>query len=241
MSMRTLLIAAALSPALLLGACGGTKNRGLESVHQPVVSRKDYQFDVATSGNALAPGEAQRLAGWMQSIKVGYGDRVAIDDPNAQAGRGIRDDVQTAAARYGLLVSDDAAVTSGPIAPGTVRVVVSRMTATVPGCPDYSRNGSNEFLGSTTSNHGCATNSNLAAMVASPTDLVRGQPGSYLTDQAQATRAIDAYRRGAGSVSTSGASAGGTTGGGSAGAGSGGGTGGAGAGGGSGGGSSGGQ
>lgn len=211
MSLRTLLIATALTPLLSLGACtgNGAVNRGLESVHQPVVARKDYVFDVATSGTALAPGEAQRLAGWMRSVAVGYGDRIAIDDPHGD--RGIHDDVQAQAARYGLLVSDDAPVTGAPIAPGTVRVVVSRMTATVPGCPDYSRNGSNEFLGSATSNYGCATNSNLAAMVANPTDLVRGQPGSNVTDQAQATRAIDAYRRGA-AVGTGGA-AGGSTGG----------------------------
>jgi pilus assembly protein CpaD len=219
MSLRTLLITTALTPLLSLAACSGNGavNRGLESVHQPVVARKDYIFDVATSGGALAPGEAERLAGWMRSITVGYGDSIAVDDPHG--GGGIRDDVQAAAARYGLLVSDDAPVTGAPIAPGTVRVVVSRMTATVPGCPDHSRNGSNEFLGSTTSNHGCAINSNLAAMVASPTDLVRGQPGSYVTDQAQATRAIDAYRRGA-AVGTGGA-AGGSTGGTGASAGSG--------------------
>ena len=35
-------ILALAAPALLLGGCGGTMNRGLESVHQPIVSRTDY-------------------------------------------------------------------------------------------------------------------------------------------------------------------------------------------------------
>lgn len=193
--MRNILIAAMI-PALALGACTGTQNRSLESAHQPVVSRADYLFDVATSGNALAPGEAQRLAGWMHSIEVGYGDRIAVDDPNAYGGRGVRDDVQAQAARYGLLVSDEVPVTGAPIAPGTVRIVVSRMKAAVPGCPDFSRNSSTDFQNNTSPNHGCGVNSSLAAMIANPTDLVRGQTGPTTVDAFTATKAIDSYRKG---------------------------------------------
>ncbi|MEG3087277.1 CpaD family pilus assembly protein [Sphingomonas sp. PB4P5] len=207
MFKRPILIALALAPAVLLGACSGTQNRGLESVHQPIVARSDYLFDVATSGGALAPGEGQRLAGWMRSINVGYGDRIALDDPNAYGGSGVHDDVQAQAARYGLLVSDDAPVTGAPVAPGTVRIVVSRMKATVPHCPDNSRVSGIEYEGNTSSNQGCAINSNLAAMIANPSDLVRGQPGSLVTDQARATKAIDAYRSGT-AVSTGGATSG---------------------------------
>jgi pilus assembly protein CpaD len=210
MFMRTILIASALGSALSLGACAGTENRGLESVHQPVVARTDYVFDLATSGNGIAPGEAQRLAGWMQSIRVGYGDKIAVDDPNAYGGSGVHDDIQQQAARYGLLVSDDVPITAGPVTPGTVRVVVSRMKATVPGCPDFSRFAGTDFESNTSSNQGCAINGNIAAMVANPTDLVRGQPGSDVTDNAQATKAIDVYRKavpGSGSGGSGGAAA----------------------------------
>lgn len=193
---RRILIATALAPALLLGACGGTQNRGLESVHQPVVSRSDYAFDVNTSGDGLAPGEAQRLAGWMSSLRLGYGDRVALDDPNP-ANRRVRDDVSAQLARYGLLLSEDAPITGSSVAPGMVRVVVSRMKASVPGCPDFSRVGQPEFESNTSSNHGCAVNSNLAAMVANPIDLVRGQPGADANDPATSSKAIDSYRKAA--------------------------------------------
>ncbi|WP_304559389.1 CpaD family pilus assembly protein [Sphingomonas immobilis] len=190
-----MILVALATPALMLGACtGGTQNRGLESVHQPVVSRTDFVFDVNASRNGLAPGEAQRLSGWLASLKLGYGDQVAIDDPNAY-GPGARDVVAAQVARYGLLLSEDAPVSGAPVAPGTVRIVISRMKASVPGCPDYSRATQPEFESNTSSNHGCAINSNLAAMVASPADLVRGQTGNGVTDAAAASKAIDAFRK----------------------------------------------
>ena len=193
--MKHLPLAAVLAPALALGACAGTPNRGLESVHQPVVSRSDYAFDLTAGGSGLAPGEPRRLVGWLDSLHLGYGDRVAIDDP---AGYGAaRADVATTVARYGLILSDDAPVTGATVAPGTIRIVVSRTTARVPGCPDMSRVSGIEFESNTSSNQGCAINSNLAAMIANPGDLVRGQPGSTAYDPAVGTRAIDAFRKAA--------------------------------------------
>lgn len=191
MSRRPLLLLS-IAPAALLAGCAGTANRGLEPIHQPVVARGDYVFDVATNGRGLAPMERGRLAGWMASLRLGYGDRVAIDDPAAD--QDAREDVATEVARYGLLLSDEAPVTGAPVAPGTVRVVVTRMSASVPGCPDYSHMNPPDYDSSTSSNFGCATNVNLAAMVANPADLVRGQAGAETSDTATATRAIAAYR-----------------------------------------------
>lgn len=186
-------IMALATAALALSGCG-TRNRGLESVHQPVVERGDYAFDVAANGDGLAPGEADRLAGWMASLRLGYGDRVAIDT-NAGSDGEVRDDVAAEAARYGLLLSDEVPITTGTVAPGTARVIVSRMRASVPSCPDHSRVSGLEFEGNTQSNYGCAINSNLAAMVARPEDLVRGQPGASSGDPAVAFKAIDALRK----------------------------------------------
>ena len=80
------------------------------------------------------------------------------------------------------------------IAPGTVRVVITRMIAGVPGCPDVSRQYQPDYLASTTSNYGCAVNSNLAKMVADPGDLVRGVPGSPTSDPVTGGKAIKALR-----------------------------------------------
>jgi pilus assembly protein CpaD len=187
---RSLLLSAL--PMLALAGCAGTVNRSLDSVHQPVVGRADYSFDVGTDAAGLAPGEAARLAGWMSSLRLGYGDRVSVDDPAGDIA--ARDAVAAEVARYGLLLADTAPVTGAPVAAGTVRVVVSRTVAHVPHCPDYTRMGGSEFNSNTSSNFGCASNANLAAMVANPADLVRGEPGSGTADPATSYRAIDAYR-----------------------------------------------
>jgi pilus assembly protein CpaD len=199
MMAKHIMILAGLAPALLVGACadpmGATVNRGVESVHQPVVARTDYVFDVQTAGGALAPGEGSRLAGWMESLRLGYGDHIAIDDPaiDAQA----RGQIAAQVSRYGLQLSHDAPVTAAPVTPGTLRVVISRSSAEVPGCPDWSLQSTPNFNNNTASNYGCAINSNLAAMVANPADLVRGQPGAETIDQQTSTKAIDAYRKAA--------------------------------------------
>ncbi len=189
----TLRIMTLASAALALSACG-TRNPGLESVHQPIVERGDYAFDVAADGAGLADGETQRLAGWLASLRLGYGDRIAVDGSTANDAA-VRDAIATEAARYGLLVSDDVPVSAGAIAPGTARVIVSRMRASVPTCPDYSRVSGIEFEGNTSSNHGCGINSNLAAMVARPEDLVRGQAGASTSDVAVSFKAIEQLRK----------------------------------------------
>src|SRR3546814_17194182 len=73
---------------------------------------------------------------------------------------------------YGMLLSDVAPVTAGSVPGGTVRIVVSRSVASVPGCPDWRDTQEADLNGGTSSNYGCAVNSNLAAMVANPQDLV---------------------------------------------------------------------
>lgn len=177
--------------ALALSACG-TVNRGMESVHQPVVQRTDYVIDVNASGDRLAPSERERLDGWFSSIGLGYGDRVAIDDPTG-SGQGRRD-VAELLSRRGLMTAGTAPVTGGALPPGAVRVVVSRATASVKACPDWSRPSVPEFAGSTMSNYGCAVNGALAAMVADPVDLVHGRDSNGPADPTLSAKAIKTFR-----------------------------------------------
>lgn len=193
MTKRITLIAGA-GLALALPGCMGTDNRGMESVHQPVVDRAEYALDLRTEGDSLAPGEPGRLAGWFDAVRLGYGDRVQVDDPDGRS-YGARAEVGGVAAGYGLLLADGAPLGTAPVAPGTVRVVVSRMRAAVPGCPDWSRNSSLDFSSHTSSNFGCANNTNLASMVASPADLVRGRNSDGGSDPAVSFKAIDTYRK----------------------------------------------
>jgi pilus assembly protein CpaD len=73
-------------------------------------------------------------------------------------------------------------------------VVVARRRAEVPGCPNWSRPASPDFANRSMSDFGCSVNSNIAAMVANPEDLLHGREGSSTTDTFAASRAIELYR-----------------------------------------------
>jgi pilus assembly protein CpaD len=191
---RVLLLAGMLS--LPLAACNAPSaelNRSLESVHQPVVQRTSFVFDVSTlPGGGLAVSEQRRLAGWLDALDLGYGDRISLDDPVDSDQ--TRDSVEKVAGRFGILLAAVAPVTEGAIAPGTARVVVSRTEAYVPGCPDWATKVDNKNTSATSSNYGCAINGNMAAMVANKEDLVRGTKGMSTTLVQSNTKAIQAYR-----------------------------------------------
>ena len=192
--------AAVAALALAASACApagqplsAANNPSLYSVHQPVVQRTDFVLDLATSGDGLPESERQRLAGWFDSIGAGYGDRISVDEPYGYASPGARADVASVAADYGLLLSDGAPVLHGAVQPGAIRVIASRATARVPGCPLWSSPEA-EPSTTTSSNYGCSVNSNIAAMVANPDDLVLGQDGTTRGSATTATRAIRTYR-----------------------------------------------
>jgi pilus assembly protein CpaD len=165
--------------------------RGVSSVNVPVVARADYMFDASAPDGSLGPSEEARLDGWFRSLQLGYGDAIYVDGAYSDA---ARSDVARVAGRYGMLVSNGAPVTAGSVAPGTVRVVVSRTQASVPNCPNWSVPSQPNLENATMSNFGCAANSNLAAMIANPEDLVHGREGNGLTDATTASRAIGIYR-----------------------------------------------
>jgi pilus assembly protein CpaD len=191
--MRSKVILIALASAL--GACnaaaGSSADQGLAATNIPVVTSADYVFEAAAPDGALAPGETERLNGWFQGLGLGYGDSVYVDGPYADAARG---QVAAIAGQYGMMVSAGAPVTRGIVQPGTVRVVVARRRATVPGCPNWSAPSEPNFSNRNTSNYGCAVNTNLAAMVANPEDLVHGQEGTAVNDVATAAKAVQYYR-----------------------------------------------
>lgn len=190
-----ILIPAFVACAALTGCAGlnGSGNRTLDSVHQPVVRINSFFIDADASSGSLSPVELHRISDWLDAMEVAYGDRVALDDNLGVVPRPARDAVAGLLTRKGLILADHAPVTQGGIAPGRVRVVLTRASAHVPGCPDWSTRSVTDFSSTVTSNYGCASNANLAAMVADPTDLVRGQSQNG-NDPLTASKAIDAYR-----------------------------------------------
>jgi pilus assembly protein CpaD len=192
MTKRSQTAIAAIALSLGLAACNpGPHNRSLNSVNQPVVERQNFTLDVATMGDGLTIAEQRRLAGWFDTLDLRYGDRVALDGP---LGSGVRDHVAALASRHGLLLSDGAPVTEGFVAPGNVRVVVTRARAYVPNCPDWDDKFASNLNNSTSKNYGCAVNGNLAAMVANPEHLLEGAKGTGETVVMSSTKAINSYR-----------------------------------------------
>lgn len=191
MQNKKFLIAASLS--LALAGCGGMgANTSMYSVHQPVVERTNYTIDINSSGGVSA-AEQHRVSEWFDAMQLGYGDRIAIDYGDGYRDAAVKQAVADLASEHAMLVSETAPVTAGVVAPGTFRIVVTRSSASVPSCPDWSRTNEANYNASNHSNYGCATNSNLAAMVADPEDLVRGRETKPL-DKHSGNQAIKTHR-----------------------------------------------
>lgn len=186
-----LMIAAVLG--LSLAGCGGmSSNNTLYSTKQPVVERQNFALDVSTISSGLPVTEQVRLNGWFEAMDVGYGDRIAIEDPSSNPA--VASAINELAGRYGLIISATAPTTTGFLQSGQARVVITRSSASVPGCPDWSAKSDMNYLNATSPGYGCATNSNIAAMVADPEDLLEGKKGTGETVVATATKAISSYR-----------------------------------------------
>ncbi len=181
MQGKKILIAALLSCGLV--GCGSmSANTSLYSVHQPVVERTNYAIDVNTGyGSGLDSGEYRRVSEWFEALQLSYGDRISIDYGAANGSRELQQSLARLADTYGLRLTETAPVTAGDVAAGTARIIVTRSKASVPTCPANQAETSSNFNAGVSSNYGCSTNSNLAAMVADPEDLVRGQETAPMT------------------------------------------------------------
>ena len=190
---HTLLILAAASS---LAGCGTVAPRtdaarGVEPVNVPVVTHQDFAFDAAAPDGQLTDLDAARLDGWFRGMDLGYGDRIFVEGPYSSS---ARPDVARVAGRYGLLVAEGGPVLPGTIAPGVVRIVVSRTRASVPDCPNWREPSQPNYNNHSMPGYGCAVNGNLAAMIANPEDLIHGREGSGLSDALTSTKAVDYYR-----------------------------------------------
>ncbi|MGB3807159.1 MAG: CpaD family pilus assembly protein [Erythrobacter sp.] len=190
---KKLMGAVALGLGLTVAACGGMpENRSLYSTKQPEVERTNYTLDLNSTASGLPISEQQRMLGWFETMDLAYGDRITVEDPAANPAVG--DTVSELAGRYGLMVSEVAPTTNGYLEPGQVRVVITRTTASVPECPDWSAKSDMNYANASSPNYGCAINSNLAAMVADPEDLLKGKEATGDNVIQTGNKAIQTYR-----------------------------------------------
>ncbi len=184
----------AASLAFTLAGCGAIgENASLYSTNQPVVTRTNYAIDLNMDSSGVSESEKVRIGEWFDALDLGYGDRIALDFGGGYPSAAAQQDVAQLAAERGMLLKKTAPVTAGNVLPGTVRVVVTRSEASVPNCPNWSKYSDTNFNSYNSPNYGCATNSNLASMVADPEDLVRGKEAGPDTD-GRGNVAVEAYR-----------------------------------------------
>ena len=170
-------IIAATALAFSLAGCGSMgANTSMYSTNQPVIERTNYAIDVNLDGySGIADPERARVADWFDTLKLGFGDRIALDYGDGSISTAAKQQVASLAADHGMVLVETAPVTAGYIAPGTARIVVTRSKASVPNCPNWQKPNDANFNSSNHPNYGCAVNSNMAAMVSDPEDLVRGR------------------------------------------------------------------
>jgi pilus assembly protein CpaD len=183
----------AVTLGLGLGGCASVpSNTSMYSDHQPIVERVNYTLDLATGNGGLSYPEQQRLAGWFDELGLRYGDRLSIQDPMQDPA--TLGTIDSLAGRYGIAAEPGTPDSPGFVEAGTTRVVISRSKAIVRGCPDWADNSDFNPKNGLSRNFGCATNSNLAAMVANPDHLINGDDSGSGTTIMTSNKAINAYR-----------------------------------------------
>jgi pilus assembly protein CpaD len=141
----------------------------------------------------LLPADAARLRGWMARGMIMPSDRIMV----AAAGPPALASARVATLSRELLRYQIVADTFTPPALPPNRAVIDsvRYLVTLPPCPNWSKPPTEGFTNTVGSNFGCATTDNLALMVASPADLVRGRELGPVGG-AQASAAIARYEVG---------------------------------------------
>ncbi len=161
-----------------LAGCMGDKappmNTNLDTIYKASVKFADTSHMVEMRGGLLSSQEDAALSAFLNMNSVTYADRISLEAADAASMNKSKTAIDAVLSRVGLTVSNTT-LTSG-FKPGEVRVVVTHSSVVMPECGHFERAASPNWQNQTSSNFGCATRSNLAAMVANPADLVIGTP-----------------------------------------------------------------
>lgn len=223
---------ALIAPALILTAaaisgCADSRDRMTTSAinddyrqrHPIVLTDQEHNIDipVAASDRHLTTGMRDTVRGFVQDYHAHASGTVEILSPrgsaNSSAVAALRQQIRRELTTNGIrsaLIADSyySAGYSGDAAP--IRLRFAATTAVTNNCGQWPDDlADNAFDNQNYYNFGCATQHNLAAQVANPTDLVSPRAVSPI-DTDQRGKVIDNYRNG--SVPTSTATLGGFSG-----------------------------
>lgn len=206
---RIALVAVLLTCATLVGGCAsdeltvGSVPDDYRTRHPIVVSQSERSEDIIVSANARKISYRDRavVEGFTQDFKRSGAQSIAIlipsGSPNEAAARriayqavGIMGEKGISAHR--IRVQHYSAVEHGDAA--TVRLVYGDITAHVPSnCGQWPNDLFEDSQNYNYQNFGCATQTNLAAMVANPADLL-GPRGESEIDASRRTTVIENWR-----------------------------------------------
>ena len=163
---------------LVLAACRPAATEWTESEAPNRLRLDDATVSVKVrfaAGSAyLVPADAQRLRAMAAAGTISPSDRVSVAVGGGPGlGEARRDAVSAALLPYGIVTSP---LPLAGVPANQAVVQVGRYVVTLPPCPNWSKAAGTDFTNSFASNYACATQTNFGQMVASPADLVSGQP-----------------------------------------------------------------
>lgn len=202
--MRAKIIAPAFFVVLTLGlaACSSAAIKGANysedpNIRYPITVMPDMRsmdLPVAAASN-MAPDLKARFAAFVRDyVEHGTG-AISVSAPPGRddAARALAEDVADfGIPRDRILLGTDRGRDQG----GAIKVSYIRYIAQTKPCGDWSTNLGNTFDNELPPNWGCATQQNIAAMVADPRDLVAPGPMTA-ADTQRALTILDKYRKGA--------------------------------------------
>jgi pilus assembly protein CpaD len=192
-----------LAASLLLAGCGINPELAAPAPLAPYPPPKQIEVRLASFNHDIhfAPGakrltsaQASGLASFLTHNGIGQGDTVTV----ASAGSTTKVATARRAAVLNVLKAYQIPARSGidtSLAPDTIRVHAAHAVAIAPACPDWSKPEANEPENRPSSNYACATEANLAAMIANPVDLVKPRD-SNIADADALARGAALYRSG---------------------------------------------
>lgn len=162
--------------AVGISACSGSPvplNRGVATARIPSISIDNVSHDVRFQGDRLGNGEEAALLAFLRSVGPGFADRITVEDANPENAQVRLASLSTLLGKLGVSIAS--VKRAADVAPGSSRVTVSRANLASDECPDWNDEQKVLFNNAMSTNFGCASRSNLARMVADPSDLVSGR------------------------------------------------------------------
>jgi pilus assembly protein CpaD len=206
---------------LALAACRPAATEWTENEAPKALRLDDAAVSVkvhfAPGSAQLSPADAARLKGMAAVGAITPADRVVVAAGGGPALAEARREVISAALLpYGIVTNPSP---FAGVAANQAVVEVGRYVVTLPPCPNWSKAAGPDFTNSFASNFACANQTNLGQMVATPADLVSGQPlgftsgptavtavGHYLSDTVKPPVSSSSGGGGGGGGGSSGAS-----------------------------------